>query len=98
MISLSLPDCLSVDTHFFLAIPTPNPAHVVTKTLQMATAMGSPCAGVSSMLIVILEGMLRVCDWEKRVAGVQVCKVSACAKCAETKCEVEVQRCIDGAP
>lgn len=36
-------------------MPTPKPAHVVTNTLQMATARGRPCAGVNSTLMVILE-------------------------------------------
>lgn len=48
------------ETHFFLTMPTPNPAHVVTKTLQMATAIGRPCAGVNSTLIVILKERLCV--------------------------------------
>lgn len=43
-------------THFFRAIPTPKPAHVTTKTLQIATAMGRPCLGVSSNVIAILGG------------------------------------------
>lgn len=41
-------------THFFLALPTPNPAHTVRKHEQMATATGRPCEGWSSKAMVIL--------------------------------------------
>lgn len=50
-------------THFFLAAPTPNPAHTVRKQEQMATATGSPCEGWITTLMVILANSKDAADF-----------------------------------
>lgn len=86
---------MNIGTHFFLIMPTPNPAHTVTKHEQMATAMGRPCAGWSSMVMDMLVEASKVkMYWDifAKICGVFVCASLARLKKAGLQVTVKTRR------